>query len=139
MGTHPIFESDFDCLTEKKMADNVEEDDPIKMPTPGSNKLDAIVTSENRDARELFGLNSDRMLRKFEWNFQNDPLNYKTSERCMAHKDGKRDVWLNIEVLSKIVSITIEYDPNGTKIKSASDLRTKFIRGQFDSSQINNY
>jgi len=25
MGTHPIFESDFDCLTEKKMADT----DPV--------------------------------------------------------------------------------------------------------------
>merc|ERR1712227_747503 len=135
MGTHPIFESDFDCLTDE-------------MATPGSTNLDlendqigldAIVTSENRDARELFGLNSDRMLRKFVWNFQNDPMNYKTSERCMAHKDGKRDVWLNIEVLSKIVSITIEYDPNGTKIQSANDLRTKFIRGQFDSSKMNNY
>merc|ERR1712227_441653 len=135
MGTHPIFESDFDCLTDE-MATPVSTNLDLENDQIG---LDAIVTSENRDARELFGLNSDRMLRKFVWNFQNDPMNYKTSERCMAHKDGKRDVWLNIEVLSKIVSITIEYDPNGTKIQSANDLRTKFIRGQFDSSKMNNY
>ena len=57
----------------------------------------------------------------------------------MAHKYGKSDVWINIEVLAKIISITIEYDRNGRKIKSASDLRTKFIRGQFDSSQINTF
>jgi len=57
----------------------------------------------------------------------------------MAHKDGKRDVWLNIEVLAKIHSITIEYDRNGTEIKSANDLRTKFMRGQFYSSEMNNY
>merc|ERR1712227_728979 len=135
MGTHPIFESDFDCLTDE-------------MATPGSTNLDledhpigldAIVTSENRDGRDLFGLDSERMLRKFVWNFQNDPMNYKTSERCMAHKDGKRDVWLNIEVLAKIHSITIEYDRNGTEIKSANDLRTKFMRGQFYSSEMNNY
>jgi len=25
MGTHPIFESDFDCLTENKMAENLDE------------------------------------------------------------------------------------------------------------------
>ena len=29
------------------------------------------------DARELYGLHSDRMLRKFVWNFQDDTLNYK--------------------------------------------------------------
>ena len=56
----------------------------------------------------------------------------------MAHKDGKRDVWLNIEVLSKILSISIEYDRKGKKIKSSKDLwRTKFISGRFDSSKNN--
>ena len=94
----------------------------------GSNKLNAIVTSENgtklipkyfeirevlirkkysiilstiliwylynlytsyiyiyilEDKRALFGLHSDRMLRKFVWNLQNDPLNYKDCVRNM--------------------------------------------------------
>ena len=57
----------------------------------------------------------------------------------MAHKDGKRDIWLNIGVSANIVSITIEYDRTGKKIKSANHLRTKFTKGYFDSSQFNNY
>ena len=57
----------------------------------------------------------------------------------MAHKYGKSDVWLNIEVLAKIISITIEYDRKGRKIESSTDLGTKFTRGQFDSSQINSF
>jgi len=119
--------------------DNINRSDQDGSAMATTNMLDAIVTSENRDARELFGLHSDRMLRKFVWNFQDDPSNYKTSERCMAHKDGKRDVWLNIGVSAKIISITIEYDRNGEKIKRAEHLTAYFTRGQFDASQFNNY
>ena len=57
----------------------------------------------------------------------------------MAQKDGNKNVWLNIEVLTKILSITIEYDRNGRKITSATDLSTTFTRGQFDSSGMNYY
>merc|ERR1712241_1299690 len=34
MGTHPIFESDFDCLTEKKMGEMMEQAPPPPQPGP---------------------------------------------------------------------------------------------------------
>ena len=55
----------------------------------------------------------------------------------MAQKDGGRNVWLNFDVSTKVHSITIEYDPRGSKIHSLNNLVTKFTRGYFDSSQSN--
>jgi len=46
--------------------------------------FEAIVTSKNEDALELCGLHSNRMLRKFVWNLQNDQLNYKD---CVSIKN----------------------------------------------------
>ena len=62
----------------------------------------------------------------------------------MAHKNGKRDVWLNIGVPTKILSISIEYEPRETdEMEEKTNMRlilgTKFTRGQFDSSQINSF
>ena len=62
---------------------------------------------------------------------------FKTSGRCMAQKYGKQNVWLNFEVSTKVHSIIIEYDPDGSPINSANDLGTTFTRGYFDSSQYN--
>merc|ERR1712131_177313 len=47
MGTHPIFESDFDCLTEKKMSEKVTEQE---------------VTQYDRQIR-LWGLEAQQRLR----------------------------------------------------------------------------
>merc|ERR1712227_1066821 len=120
MGTHPIFESDFDCLTDVMMEDELEKQEMInncksddrdqrwrrrnshstseriksrkrsmekrlkrrkkrgsKSKSKREKSFQAIVTSKNEDARELSGLHSNRMLRKFVWNLQNDQLNYK--------------------------------------------------------------
>ena len=59
----------------------------------------------------------------------------------MAHKNGRKDVWLNIGVLTKILSISIEYETEKTEERSNLQLSlgTKFTRGQFASSEINSF
>ena len=61
-------------------------------------------------------------------------IQFKTSGRCTAHKNGRRKVWLNIGVATQIRSVTIVYDGN---IYSSSSLTTKFTRGYFDLTKNN--
>ena len=58
----------------------------------------------------------------------------------MAQRIGKREVWVNIGVPTKIVSVTIEYDQSGGEIsQNFPNLTTEFTRGYFEtieSSQL---
>lgn len=57
----------------------------------------------------------------------------------MAQKDGKRSVWLNFEVSTRVHSLTIQYDPNYGSIWSTDMLATEFTRGYFDSDFTRGY
>ena len=56
----------------------------------------------------------------------------KAAGKVMAQRNGKREVWVNIGVPTKIVSVTIEYDQSGGSIsQNFPNLTTEFTRGYF--------
>ena len=58
----------------------------------------------------------------------------KAAGKVMAQRNGKRDIWVNIGVPTKIVSVTIEYDQSGGEIsQNFPNLTTEFTRGYFET------
>merc|ERR1712226_1448637 len=84
MGTHPIFESDFDCLTDGCRSDFA----PLAPPSPSTepNRIESNQTESNRLAMENETLKKEQqaLLEKHDFDA-------KEFKECLAHQQNKND------------------------------------------------
>jgi len=156
MGTHPIFESDFDCLTEGFFSTNMSEPVAKKAKTESDEDLPKEVLELQKFQDQLEELNekaSEEILKvEQKYNKQRKPL-FESRQQAISKLDksmeGHEKFWARafgnhpflapmmsteeLEMMSSLTAIEVAEDED---IKSGFSIRFKFEKNEFFTNDV---